>query len=296
MTSWERSYARSAPWFLLPAVVLLGVFVVVPTLHALYLSFHQIDLLSLDRQRWSGVSQYGAVLSDPRFRRAFANTAVFALLVVPSQTVVSFALALWVNRPEAPWRALRTVFFAPTVVAMPVLAILWTLLYQPVSGSDAGPINRVLLGLGLPAHAWLRDPRTSLLAVAAMSVWQGVGLQMMIFLAGLKTVPPAQLEAAKLDGASAWQRTWHITIPALRNTFVFVLSVTSIFAFRLFVQPYLMTRGGPGNSSVSLVEAIYEMTFVAQDLGMACAASMLLLVTLCVLTALQRLALAEVRE
>jgi ABC-type sugar transport system permease subunit len=288
MTAWQRAYGRSAVWFLLPALLLLAVFAIWPLLRALSFSVRDADLLAPERARWVGFANYSDLLTEPRFRRAFANTALFAVLVVPVQSVLAFFLALWVNRPEPAWRFLRGVFFLPTVVAMPVLAVLWTLLYQPASGGEMGLVNAALVRLGLAPQAWLRDPSLALPAIGAMSVWQGVGLQMLVFLAGLRALPRDSLEAAKLDGANAWQRTRHITLPALRNSWVFVLTVTTVLAFRLFVQPYLMTRGGPESSTVSVVQAIYEMTFVAQDLGRACAASFLLLGWVALVTLLQR--------
>jgi ABC-type sugar transport system permease subunit len=295
MTTWQRSYARSAWLFLLPAMALLGVFVVWPMLRALLWSFTAADLLHPSGQAWVGAFHYSDLLRDPRFGRAFANTALFALMVVPIQTCLAFLLALWVNRGERAWRWLRAVFFLPTVVAMPVLAILWTLLYQPASGAEMGLINRIITTLGIPAQAWLRDPQLALPAIALMSIWQGVGLQMMIFLAGLQAVPAESLEAATIDGAGPLQRTLHVIIPAMRNTIVFVVTVTTILAFRLFVQPYLMTRGGPGNSTLSLIQSIYESTFLSQDLGRACAATFVFLLWVAFLTLLQRLFLREER-
>jgi multiple sugar transport system permease protein len=198
-----------------------------------------------------------------------------------------------VNRPEPEWRWLRSVFFLPTVMAMPVLAVLWTLLYQPRQGAEMGLVNALLGALGVAPRAWLGDPALALPALAFMSVWQGVGLQMMVFLAGLQGLPRGSREAALLDGASGWQRTWYVTLPAMKNTVVFVVTVTTILAFRLFVQPYLMTRGGPHDSTLSVMQAIYEATFVARELGRACAAMFLLLVGVAALTLLQRLAARE---
>lgn len=293
MTAWQRAYGRSAPWFLLPAGMLVGLFVVWPLFGALSFSLHETDLLLLDNQRFVGLANYSDVLADPRFRRSFANTALFALLVVPLQSVLAFLLALLVHRPEPAWRALQGVFFLPTVVSMPVLAILWSLLYQPASGREVGFINAVLQAVSLPPQNFLRDPSLALPAIAAMSIWQGVGLQMLVFLAGLRALPRDSWEAAKLDGANAWQRMLYITIPALRNSWVFVITITTILAFRLFVQPYLMTRGGPENTTLSIVQNIYEMTFVSQELGRACAASVLLLSWVGLLTLLQRRYLGE---
>jgi ABC-type sugar transport system permease subunit len=295
MTAWQRAYARSSFWFLLPALLLLGLFVVWPLVSALYFSLHDADLLRMDHLRWSSLANYSDLLGDPRFRRAFANTALFAVMVVPVQATVAFLLALWVTRPHPAWRFLYGVFFLPSVVAMPVLAVLWSLIYQPAAGSEMGPLNSFLVGVGLAPQAWLHDPRLALPAIGVMSIWQGAGLQMMVFAAGLRSLPVSIFEAAKLDGASAWQRTLFITVPALKNSWVFVLSVTTILAFRLFVQPYLMTRGGPGDATLSVVQAIYEMTFVGQDLGRGCAASFLLLAWVALLTLLQRSRLSEER-
>lgn len=293
MSAWRRANSRPAAWFLLPALLLLAVFVAWPLLRCCWWSLHATDLLALDRRRWAGLSQYSEMLTDARFGQAFANTAWFAVMVVPVQTLTSLLLALWVNRPEAAWRWLRVAFFVPTIVAMPVLAILWTMLYQPASGDAMGLVNAVVTTLGFEARAWLFDPGLALPALAFMSIWQGVGLQMMVFLAGLQAVPRDPLEAALLDGAGAFRRAWHVTLPALRNTIVFVVSVTTILAFRLFVQPYLMTRGGPAGATRSVVQAIYELTFVAQDLGRGCAAALIFLLVLGALTLFTRWVMQE---
>ncbi|MEO6004562.1 MAG: sugar ABC transporter permease [Opitutus sp.] len=288
MTTTIRHSRRVAWAFLAPALILLGVFVAWPLLRAAIWSFTNADLLAPNDSHWTGVSNYADVLTDPQFRRAFGNTALFALMVVPVQSAVAFVLALWVNRPEHPWRWLRAVFFVPVVVSMPVLAVLWTMLYQPVQGSENGLINVAVRWLGIPPQAWLSDPPLALPAIAFMSVWQGLGLQMMVFVAGLQGVPRVLLEASRIDGANAFQRVVHVVIPAMRNTIIFVITVTTILAARLFVQPYLMTRGGPGNRTRSLIQLIYENTFVSQDLGRACAIAMLFLGLVAALTLLQR--------
>jgi len=288
MTAWQRSRARKAWWFLLPAFLLLGTFVIWPMFRSLGWSFTNADLLAPQRSRAVGLDNYSQLLGDVRFRRAFANTALFALLVVPLQAILAFLLALWVNRPEPAWRWLRAVFFIPVIVSMPVLAVLWTILYQPAQGPQMGFINALLDAVGLTPQAWLRDPHLALLAIAFMSLWQGVGLQMMVFLAGLQAVSRELLEASRIDGAGPWQRVRYVVLPALRNTIIFVLTVTTIFAFRLFVQPYLMTRGGPGNSTLSLIQAIYQMTFLDQELGRASAAAFLFLLLVTALTFIQR--------
>ena len=287
---------RATPWlFLAPALVLLGVFTLVPLLRAAAWSFSSADLLDVGTARWIGGANYSDLLADPRFQQAFFNTACFALLVVPFQAALAFFLALWVNRPERQWRWLRTVFFLPVVVSMPVLAVLWTMLYQPLRGDQMGLVNALVSGLGLPAQDWLQNPRLALPAIAFMSVWQGVGFQMMIFLAGLQSLSKDQLEAARIDGANAFQRLRYVIVPAMRPSIIFVLSATLILSFRLFVQPYLMTRGGPEDSTVSIIQVIYETTFLGRELGRACAGAMIFLLLVAALTLLQRLFAREVR-
>lgn len=286
---------REAWYFLAPALLLLGLFVLWPLLRAVYWSFSGVGLLNPEDSVWNGGANYSYLLFDPRFRQAFLNTALFALFVVPLQCVLAFLMALWVNRPERHWRWLRTAFFVPVVVSMPVLAILWTMLYQPAEGDQIGLINAVLQLFGLPAQNWLQNPHLALPAIAFMSIWQGIGFQMMIFLAGLQTLSAEQLEAARIDGANAHQRLRHVILPGMKNSIAFVLTATTILAFRLFVQPYLMTRGGPQGRTLSVIQYIYETTFLSRDLGLACAGACLFLLLVAVITFAQRRFHREVR-
>lgn len=288
--SWEA-------WLLLlPALLVLGTFVAWPLVRALLWSFTDANLFAPQNAEWNRGTHYSYLIADPRFRQAFLNTALFALMVVPLQSVIAFFLALWVNRPEPYWRWLRTAFFVPVVVSMPVLAILWTMLYQPLEGDQVGLINSALLAVGLPAQDWLQNPLLALPAIAAMSVWQGVGFQMMIFLAGLQQLSRDQLEAARMDGANGAQRLWYVIIPSMRNSLLFVWITTTILAFRLFVQPYLMTRGGPQDRTVSIIQYLYETTFLNRDLGLASAGAILFLLLVAVITLVQQRAQREVRS
>jgi ABC-type sugar transport system permease subunit len=187
------------------------------------------------------------------------------------------------------------VFFVPTVVALPVLAIIWSILYQPPSAYGMGLINQGMNLLGLPPQAWLQDPLTALPAIAFMSIWQGVGLQMMVFLAALQGVSHDQLEAASMDGANAWQRLVHVIVPGVRPTIAFVVTVTTVLAFRLFVQPYLMTRGGPDDRTLSVIQYIYETTFLQRNLGLACAAAVLFLAVVAAVMLVQQVIAREER-
>lgn len=286
----SRSWRRSAhAWlFLAPAGVLLLLFVAWPMLRMLLWSFQDARLLDPAAAGWAGLGNYSDLLGDPRFRRAFRNTALFALMVVPLQTALALLLALWVNRPEPWWRWLRVVFFLPVVVSMPVLAVTWTMLYQPARAGRMGLINAALDLVGLPTQAWLGDPRLALPAIAFMSIWQGVGFQMMICLAGLQTLPRELTEAALVDGAGPVSRLFFIIIPGIKNSLVFAVIVTTILSFRLFVQPYLMTGGGPQDSTISVVQWVYESTFLQHDLGRACAAAFVLLLLVATVSLAQK--------
>lgn len=283
---WRRTH--HAWLFLAPAGVLIGLFVVWPMLRMLLWGFQDAQLLAPGAAEWTGLRNYSDLLADPRFRRAFRNTALFALMVVPVQTALALLLALWVNRPEPWWRWLRAVFFLPVVVSMPVLAVTWTMLYQPARGDRMGLVNALLDFVGLEPQAWLREPHLALPAIAFMSVWQGVGFQMMICLAGLQNLPREHVEAALVDGAGPLARLFHIVIPGIKNSLVFAVIVTTILSFRLFVQPYLMTRGGPEDSTLSVVQWVYEATFLAGDLGRACAAAFLLLLLVGAVSLIQK--------
>lgn len=275
---------RTAYALLSPALLVLGLFVIWPLIRSVVWSLQGVGLLNPAAAAWNRGANYSYLLTDPRFRQAFLNTAWFALMVVPLQCLCAFFMALWVNRPERYWRWLRTAFFVPVVVSMPVLAILWTLLYQPVEGEQMGLVNAVLTAIGLPTRDWLHNPHWALPALAFMSIWQGVGFQMMIFLAGLQQLDRAQLEAARIDGANAPQRLWYVIVPGMRPHFIFVLTATTILAFRLFVQPYLMTRGGPQDRTLSVIQYIYETTFLNRDLGLASAGAILFLILVALIT------------
>jgi ABC-type sugar transport system permease subunit len=204
------------------------------------------------------------------------------------QTALALALAVWTNGSAVSRRALRVAVFIPTVISLTVLSVLWKLLYEPASATGAGVFNGLLTSAGLPTQPFLTSPTQAMGAIVAMSIWQGVGLQMMIFLAGLQQIPAQLYEAANLDGAGPWRRFVNVTMPGIAPTAVFVIMVTTIFALKLFVQPFLMTRGGPQGSTLSVVQYIYEMAFLHRDLGLACAAGAVFFVAVGTLAVIQR--------
>lgn len=281
---------RLSGWtFVLPAVVLIGAFVLAPTLYMAGASFYRSTWQPGDA-RFVGGENYRALVRDEGFQRAARNTGIFTVLVVPLQALFALALALWTNRPQWSARWLRIAVFIPTTVSLAVLSVLWKLMYEPASATGGGLLNGLLDRAGLPTQPFLASPQQALYAIVAMSVWQGVGLQMMIFLSGLQSIPEQLYEAARLDGASRWRQFLHVSLPGLAPTVVVVVMITTIFALKLFVQPFLMTGGGPQGATRSLVQYVYEAAFLRRDLSLAYAAATLFTLAVLAVAVLQRLA------
>ena len=274
--------------FILPACLLVGAFVFWPALAMARSSVHRQGLTDPSVGPFCGAGNFQAAWEDPEFRRAAGNTVYFTVLVVPIQTVLALALAVWTNGRGWSRRALRLAVFVPTMISLTVLSVLWKLLYEPAGATGAGLFNGLLIRLGMPDQPFLTSPRQAMLCIVAMSVWQGVGFQMMIFLSGLQTIPHQLYEAASLDGASRWRRFRHVTLPGVAPTTALVVLITTIFALKLFVQPYLMTGGGPQGSTISVVQYIYRAAFRQRDLGLACAAGVIFFVVVTVIAAVQR--------
>jgi len=282
----ERLMAAS---FVVPAVVLIGLFVAWPTFNMFRVSLQDVTITAPDEALFSGVDNYVWLARDAQFRASVINTLLFTLLVVPLQTALALAFAIWANGPAWSSRTLRIVVFVPTVISLTVLSVLWRLMYAPATATGAGLINGLLETLHLPTQPFLTSPKQALVAMAIASIWQGVGLQMMIFIAGLQHIPPHLHEAAMIDGARRWRRFLNVTLPGIAPTAVFVLLITTIFALKLFVQPYIMTDGGgPQDATRSIVQHIYESAFFGRALGVASAAGVVLFVGVCVLMLAQK--------
>ncbi len=287
---------RTGEWiaavlFVLPACALIGAFVFWPALVMARTSLHRQALTSPQVGPYIGGDNYTALADDPEFQRAAGNTAFFSVLVIPFQTALALLLAMWVNGPRWSRRALRAAVFLPTTMSLTVLAVLWKLLYEPASATGAGLFNGLLASTGLPTQPFLTSPHQAMLCIVVMSIWQGVGFQMMILLSGLQTIPPQRYEAAALDGAGRLRGFWHVTLPGVAPTMVVVVLITTIFALKLFVQPYLMTNGGPSESTISVVQYIYRAAFFQRDLGLACAVGLLFFIVVTAVAIAQRVLL-----
>lgn len=231
-------------------------------------------------------TRYLVAASDATFWRALSNTFQFALIVVPLQTAFALMLAMLVNQKLPAMNFFRTIYFSPVVTTMAIVSVLWFFMYNP----DFGLINSLLSLIGLGPYRWLEDPRSALFAIIILSIWQGVGFQMVIFLAGLQEIPQELYEAAQIDGAGRWQQFLNVTLPCLRNTTIFVVISTTILAFKLFVQVDVMTfgTGGPFDSTVTTILHLVNQGFRQQRVGYASAISVIFVLIVLAISIFQR--------
>jgi len=263
-----------------PAVVLLLIFLVVPVLMSFTLGFTNARLGAAASPEFVGFTNFArALFNDPTFWDSLRNIMIFVIVVVPVQGGLGLLLALLINQKLRGITAFRVLFFVPVVTSMVVVAMLWKFMYQ-----KDGLINS-LLGWNVD---WLNNPSTALPAVIIMSIWQGVGFHMIIWLSGLQTISLDLYEAASLDGAGKWQQFRNVTLPGLRETAVFVLITITIAAFSLFTQIDVMTNGGPSNATTTLVYHIIQMGSGRGDVGYASALSLIFFIIVMAITLLQQ--------
>lgn len=290
-----------AAWgFAAPAVILLSVFLVLPFLLALGFSFTDQRLISNSEMGtdFIGLRNYIRLFDDDSFYAALRNNFFFVILVAPLQSAFALLLALLVNKQVRGIKFFRTIYFMPVATTMAVVAVIWSLMYSP----DQGLINHLLgfVSFGLIGpQDWLRDPALVLPAVMLLSIWQGVGFQMLVFLAGLQAIPVDLYEAAMLDGASRWHQFFYITLPMLRNTTIFVLITTTIYAFQLFTQVQIIANSGsvaPVDSFRTVVMLMVQEGFRNGKIGYASALSVIFFLIVFLISLLQRFLLKEERQ
>jgi ABC-type sugar transport system permease subunit len=210
-----------------------------------------------------GLRNYSRLIHDRLFWKAILNTLQFLLLHIPLQLIVSLFLAFLLNKKIKAGAFFRASFFMPVIVSGVVVTILW----QQLLGYDSGIINRTLQSAGMEKIGWLTNPDIAIYSIALMATWKNVGLYVILFLVGLQTVPVAYYEAAKMEGASEWQQFYHITLPMINPTIFMVVILSTIGGFNLFIEPYIMTGGGPLNSTLSAVLYIYKQAFQYYNMG-----------------------------
>ncbi len=282
--------------FLSPALILLILFLIVPFIMAFYLSFTNQRLVpnpNLPTQ-FIALQNFIRLFKDEAFLRSIANNFYFVAVVVPIQTSFALLLAMLVNQKIPAINVFRTIFFSPVVTTMVVVSIIWTFLYNPGNGLINAFLHWISLG-HLGPFNWLEDTWLVFPAIMLLSIWQGVGFQMVIYLAGLQDIPQELYEAAQVDGANGLQKFWFITLPQLRNTTIFVVLSTTILAFKLFTQVEVMTKGGPQNASLTSITYLVHQGWGQLKVGYAAAISILFFVIVLLISFIQRRFLQEER-
>ena len=244
-----------------PYIIHLLVFVAFPVFFSVYLTFNKWNIIS--PMEFIGFGNFIRVFQDGLFFKSIYNTLKFLIVHIPLQIIVALLLAELLNQKILLRPFFRAAFFLPVVVSGVVVSMLWQQLY----GFDTGILNRLLSVFGLRKVGWLVDPDMAMVSIAIMATWKNVGLYVILFLVGLQTVPPQYYEAADLEGANHWQKFWHITLPMINPTIFMVVILSTIGGFSLFIEPYIMTGGGPLNSTLSAVLYIYKQAFTNYHMG-----------------------------
>jgi multiple sugar transport system permease protein len=275
---WRTRDGRQELLMLLPALVLLITFIIVPFVMSVLLSVTNQRLLPGPiPAKFVGARNFIRILTDDAFWQAFGNVIKFTLMVIPVQCGLALLLADLLNRQQKLKGVLRGLFFMPYITPMVIVTLLWATLLKYPEGVLNSILGWITRGWFQPVN-WLGEPHTAMFSIVLLSAWQAYGFQMIVYLAGLQNIPLELYEAAGIDGASGWQKFWHVTWPGLLQTNIFVLTVTTIQALKLFTQVNILTNGGPRGVTNTLVHYIYEAGFIAQNIGYASAASLALLV------------------
>ena len=285
--SQPRSLRHAVYLFLAPALIPIFIFFFVPAIGAFVISFTDFDIYSLgdlQNARFVGFKNYIQLFEDALFWKAMQNTFYYVLVGGPLSVALSLGMALLVNSKLARFKGFfRTVYFVPVVTTLVAVAVVWRFMYHP----RFGILNYALSFVGIDPVDWLGDPTWAMPAIILLSAWKGFGYNMIIFVAGLQSIPTELYEASRIDGASTWQQFKRITLPILVPTSVFVGIVTMISNFQLFAEPYVMTQGGPVHSTLSIVLLMYEQGFRWWNMGYSAAIGFILFGIILIISLLQ---------
>lgn len=274
-----------------PALVLLSVFLFIPMILTLIFSFTDFFALSPNLTHFVGLENYIQIFKDEDFRQAFGNTVNFVLIIVPLQGLGALGLALLINKVTHCKKYFKVAFFIPVVMSLAVVSTLWMQIFSP-----EGILNSILGTIGIDPQPFINSSSQALPSIAIMSSWQGMGYQMIIFLGGLQAINPALYEAAEMDHASGWKKFKDITLPELKPLCIFVFITITIGAFRMLVQPMVMTGGGPSHSTYTMVYDIYETGTVNWEIGLASTMSIVFAFFVMILTVIQTIVTKERRD
>ena len=283
----NERHIRAAMFFLAPALIAIGVFFFIPVVAAFILSFTDFDIYSLGNWQYArsvGFRNYLDLLNDPLFWKALKNTLYFLFVGGPLSIAVSLATALMLQSKLVKFKSFfRIAFFTPVVTTLVAVGVVWRFVYHP----RFGLLNYALSFLGIGQTDWLGDPSWAMPAIILMAVWKNFGYNMVIFIAGLQNIPRELYEAAEIDSANKWQQFYSVTLPMLAPTTVFITVITLIGYIQLFAEPYVMTQGGPLNSTLSIVLYMYQQGFRWWNMGYSAAVAFVLFVIILVVSAVQ---------
>lgn len=285
--------SRFTPYlFLLPALLILGLTVFYPALQAFYLSFTRYEFDITQPPIWIGTENFQRLLSDRLFWRTLGNTLLYLIIVVPILVIAPLGLAILVNRalPGVAW--FRAAYYTPVVISIVVAGIAWQWLY-----AENGLLNQILRWLRLSQDGvlWLTSPQLALYSVMAVTVWKGLGYYMVIYLAGLQAIPADLYEAGAIDGSDGWRKHLDITVPLMRPYLLLVAVISAIAATKVFEEVFIMTQGGPRNSSKTLVFYVYERAFRDLEISYACTIGLVMFLIILTLSII-RLSLSRKTE
>lgn len=265
-----------------PALVLMAIFLFIPMILTLVFSFTDYFALNPSLTSFVGLDNYVALFKDRLFVQTFGNTILFVIIIVPLQMGLAFGLALFIDKISYCKTYFKISFFIPVVMSLAVVSTLWMQIYNA-----EGILNTLLGWIGIDPQPFIYSAKQALPSIAFMSIWQGAGYQMLIFSGGLQAISPSLYEAAEIDNASAWAKFRYITLPALKPILIFVFITITIGAFKMVVQPMVMTGGGPSYSTYTLVYDIYQTGTVNWEIGTASAMSIVFAIFVIILTIIQ---------
>ena len=281
-----RSQARAAWGLSAPAIIIMGLFMILPFFMSVFYSFtnRRLVVTAKNPTAFVWLDNYKKLFTNKTALQAFFNTFEYTLILVPAVLVIATLLALLVNRKAKGVTIYRMIYFSPQVVTMTVVAVIWGFFF---SGTPDGLINMIVGLFGVPNQRWLQDPNLAMPAIAVMSIWQCVGMQMIIVLGGLQFIPEELYEAGMIDGANTWQQFIYITVPQLKNTLVYVFISNTIYSLKMFTQVYMLTSGGPANSTTTLVYLMYTEGFTNNRVGYTSAMAVVFFLIVLVISLIQ---------
>lgn len=280
LTSFRRSLTPYL--FLLPALFALSLTVFWPALQAFYLSFTSYEYDLTQSPQWVGLKNFERLQADPLFWQPLKNTLVYLTVAVPILVIVPLALAIIVNQKLRGMHWFRAAYYTPVIVSTVVAGLAWKWLY-----SETGLLNQFAQIFSISPIPWLASPRFAIFSVIAVTIWKGLGYYMVIYLAGLQAIPAELYEAAALDGCDGVDKHWEITVPMMRPYLILVAAISAISATKVFEEVYIMTQGGPRNSSKTIVYYLYERAFQDLEIGYACTIGLVLFLLILGLSSIQ---------